>query len=266
MLNKKNKILFLDTTISYNCVQKVDIILSPQLYWVRILDIPKASKKDILGMVATIFEDFIDTAHYKFYTIKQNNDKYLSFAYNEDDIKVAIKNANLNINQITNMYFAQNELKVVNSFKINNNNFIYQDDILLKIPQELIMPKNDIVDFDVDGINLSKHKIYLNETNSFIDNKSIYIVSGIFFIFFIINIVKIQINENIVNKFLQNQENIKTKYKLLPTKMQTISIIKGLEIKHKQQIKLRKDFKNKINKISSKINTIYLKNGAITYE
>ncbi len=264
-MHNKNKIIFLNKVSNYNYDGKVDIVLSPELYWVRVFEIPIKNKSDVLKVVATFFEDFLDIEDYKFYAIKLEDDKYLCFAYLESLISKTVKDSNLKLKQISNIYFAQNEFIDYSAFQVDSKYFIYQDNILLKVPKELL---GDIQtsDFDMDKISLSKHKIFINKSNKYIDNKSIYTLSIVFLLISFINFSKTNVINSMVNQISEIQENMKQEYKMLPTMMQTKSVIKTLEKKQYKQTKLRdilqKDFRNK----SKKIKKVSFKNNKISYE
>jgi hypothetical protein len=260
-----NKILFLTKTSQYNYEQKVDIILSPELYWVRVFEIPVTNKKDIISVIPNFFEDFLDIENYKFYFISLEDNKKLCFAYDEDLILQTIKNANITLNQVSNIFFAQNEFKGIDSFKFDNNYFIYQDDILLKVPKELIAT-NEIINYDMDKVNLSKNKIYINTTNKYIDNKSIYIFSFIFIIIGLINFGKSGIVNSKIDTIISNQQDIKKEYQMLSTMLQTKSIIKSLEKKEQKQIILRQRLKKDFDLKKQSIQRISFKNGKVKYE
>ncbi len=264
-LNNKNKIIFLNKSSSYTYDGKVNIVLSPELYWVRIFEIPIKNKSDILKVVATFFEDFLDIEGYIFYAIKLEDDKYLCFAYMESLISQTIIDANLNLKQVSNIYFAQNEFMGYDVFQVDDKCFIYQSNILLKVPKKFINDA-EISKFDMDNISLSRHRISINRSNKYIDNKSIYILSISFLLISFINFGKSNIINNTTDEVLEYQESIKTKYKMLPTMMQTKSIIKILEKKQYKQTQLRdilqKDFSDK----NKKIKKVSFRNNKISYE
>jgi hypothetical protein len=264
-LHNKNKIIFLNKVSNYTYDGKVDIILSPELYWVRVFEIPIKNKSDILKVVSTFFEDFLEIEDYTFYAVKLEDDQYLCFAYLESQISQTIKNANLNLKQVSNIYFAQNELIDYNSFEIDNKYFIYQDNILLKVPKEFLTDIK-ISNFDMDKVALSKHKIFINKSNKYIDNKNIYVLSIVFLLISFINFGKTNIIDNIANKVLEDQENIKTEYKMLPTMMQTKSVIRTLEKKQYKQIQLRNILQKDFNDKNKKIKKVSFRNSKISYE
>jgi len=263
-LNLRNKVIFLTPNSNNNYTKNVDLILSPEYYWIRTFNIPLKKKKDVLSVVPTYFEDYIDIEGYKFYIKELEENKYLCFAYKEDTIFQAIESANLKSSQISNIYFAQNEFVDQKSFKMEDNYFIYQDEILLKVPKEFIDHTN-VENYDIENINLSKYKITINKVNKYIDNKSLYILSTIFLTVAIINFAKINDINNTISSFEIQQNKMKKDYKMLPSMMQTNSLIKTLENKQKEQRKLRDDLFITFNK-NKKINRIYLQNGKVKYE
>lgn len=260
----KNKLIFLTPNSHYDYTKSVDLILSPEYYWIRTFNIPLKKKKDVLSVVPTYFEDYIDIQGYKFYIKELSENNYLCFAYKEDTIFQAIENANLKSSQISNIYFAQNEFVDAQSFKIDDNYFVYQDETLLKVPKEFVDQTN-IKNYDIKNINLSKYKITINKVNKYIDNKSLYTLSVIFLLVSLINFSKINDINSSISSFESQQNKIKKEYKMLPTVMQTNSLIKTLEKKQKEQIKLRDKLFIALNK-NKKINRVYLQNGKVRYE
>ncbi len=258
----ENKTLFLTISSNFSYREKVNIILSPELYWVRIFEIPILSKKDALNVVHTFFEDFGDFSEHKFYAIKQDDNRYLCFAYSEDEILETIKNANLNLNQISNIYFAQNEFMDQDIFKLDNQYFTYQDDILIKFPKEFINI-DEVQEHNLLNIKLSKDTISLNKVSKYIDNKSLYILSTVFVIMALINFTKVYMLNDTINNIQTNQEQIKQQYKMLPTMIQTKSVMKTLNSKKQNQINLRKALKHLFN-FNAKIQRVELINNKLT--
>jgi hypothetical protein len=262
----KKKILFLSSTSHHNDDGQVDIILSPELYWVRLFTIPVNNTKDALSVVPTFFDDFLNILDYKFYAIKQTNNKYLCFAYNESKIIDLIKQSNINFNNISKIYFAQNEFHKLNNVKLANEYFGYQNNILVKYPLNLI-DKNSFRTFNLSSQNLSKYSISIYKTSKYLDVKSIYTLSIVFIFISILNFSKI-ININSQISIINiNQKRIQKEYKLLPTKLQTRSIIKKLNRIKNRQENIRKSLEIALLESKNKqLKVISLSNGRIVYE
>jgi len=262
----KKKILFLSSTSNHNYDGQVNIILSPELYWVRLFNIPVNNIKDALDVIPTFFDDFIDISKYKFYAIKQDNNKYLCFAYNESDIIDLIKQSNLNFNNISKIYFAQNEFNTLNNFQLANEYFGYQNNILVKYPANFI-DKDLFKTTNLSSLNLSKNSISIYKTSKYLDVKSIYTLSIVFILISILNFSKIiNINKQI-SAIDINQIRVQKEYKLLSTTIQTKSIIQKItKIKNKQE-KIRKDLEIALRNSKNKhLKVINLKNERLVYE
>jgi len=114
IFNSKDKLnLFLHSKSSFDILSGVNIILSPEFYWVRKFDLPMASTKEVLSALPSLFEEFIDVTDKKFYVKKLEDKRYLCFAYDEQNIISGIKNANLSLSQINSIHFAQIELESI---------------------------------------------------------------------------------------------------------------------------------------------------------
>ncbi len=272
-IKNKNKLLYLTKTSNFSFEESVDLILSPELYWVRIFDIPLPNEKQVLSVVSTFFEDFIDVENYKYYIKKQEDNKYLCFAYDESQIIDLIKSAGLNLSQVGNIHFAQNEFKSFpenefvseSSFKIDDSYYIYQDNILIKVPSSFISPL-EVQTIDLELVSLSKYKISINYNSKYIDLKSIYILSVVFIFISAINFGKLYVSSNSINDITNEQAKIKEEYKMMPTIMQTKSVLKTFEKTEKQQLNLRKELVKVFNSKKKNITKVSVKNYKVSYE
>ena len=254
------KTIFLQKDIKFtiDTNEYVNIILSPEFYWVRIFDIPITSQKEALRALPNLFEEFFNTDGYKFYIKKLEDNKYLSFAYSEEEIKSAIKNAGLLIKQVLNIYFAQNELNQYPLFKVENRVFGYQDGILVKIPPNLSNGM-ELQSVDFEALKLSKHSFLINNSSKYIDNKSAYILSTIFILFALVVFAKLFVINSKIDSYPTQIGNIKKEYNLMPTLFQTNSMIKEyIKVennykKFRQALEYLIDFKKSFDGILGKI-------------
>ncbi len=222
------KTLFLQKNSNFIVNEKVNLILSCEFYWIRVFDIPISSHKDVLAVLPSFFEDYFDTTNYKYYIIKKQEHKYICFAYKEADIINAIKSSNLQIKLICDIYFAQNEF--INQFnegkcyKIKNSIYSLQDDSIIKLPQNIA--QNIICDaFDYDSIKLSKYKITINQASKYIELKTSIILSVMIMLFSVFTFAKTIYINTIASNYVNKTNEVTKKYKLLPSKIQTKSLI-----------------------------------------
>jgi len=221
----------------------VNIILSPEYYWVREFDVLIDSKKDALLALPALFEDYIDnTTHiYKYFIIKLEKHKYLGFAYDEEYIKIALKDRGINLRKIVAIYFGQNEFRTFSSndiFSISNVQYSYQNDILVKIPD--IFRIEESVSIDLSSLELSKNYFSINNYSKYISNKSAYYLSFLFIILAIAIFSKSFYLQKNNTEILSKIDEIKIEKKLPQTLFQTKAIISELEHNEKKYLIIRK--------------------------
>lgn len=252
-----NRTIFLNNNnISYSKDDIFDIIIPPELYWVKIFDIPIDSKKELLKVIPSFFEDYFDTISYKFEYQKIATHKYICFAYIEDNIVQKIKEVGIDFKNIQNIYLAQNEL--INYFEdgiaysIDDKIYSKQNNLIVQIPTSLAN-NLEIKQLSLNNIEFSKYKLYLNQSSKYIDLKTAYILSLIFILFSFVTFVK-TININSQLSYYSNSiKELKIKYKMPSSKIQTKAIIgelEQIEIKYKRFIKAFEyilKYKNTIN-------------------
>lgn len=228
LVSSKNKKIFLCSNMKIDETSKVDIILSPEFYWVRVFDIPVKNITQAKAVIPALFEDILQEVNklsYQVIKIKEN--KYLCFAYINKKIFEAVKNSGINLSLVNAIYFAQNECKGFREFCVGDKSFLYtSDDILVKVPNEVLNQKVVLNDF-IENINLSSNKIDIKFYNNFLSSKQIYMVLIICTIIFTINFFKYFVYENEISKLDEKIERIKLSNNLPSSIMQINSIIKA---------------------------------------
>jgi hypothetical protein len=228
-------------------LENVNIVLSPEFYWLRVFDLPINSKKEVLEVLPSLFEEFIDVSNKKYYVKKLNDNKYLCFAYDESIIIEAIKNANISFSQINNIYFAQIELlsivksKNISCMKIDNICLGYMNDILVQVP--ITLQVNNTNDIDLSSLQLSKDTINIRETSQYISPKNLYILSFVSIFLSVVILAKMLVLNQLISNIPEQIDSIKSKYNMPSSTIQTNSILKRLNKISKTQIKLREAYK-----------------------
>lgn len=191
---KENKKIFLtkNTKITNLITRKIDIIISPEFYWVRKFEIPVKTETQARLVLPTLFEDIIDDISILTYqVIKLEENIFLCFAYQNKEIYEAIKRSDIPITQINSLYFAQNECKSFKSFETNSSKFMYtKEGILIKIPDDLLENTLDLEKV-IDSIKLSSHKLQIKLYNDVIDTKFYYSLFTIFAVLILMNFLNI---------------------------------------------------------------------------
>ena len=228
LVSSKSKKVFLCSNMKINETSKVDIILSPEFYWVRVFYIPVKNIAQAKAVIPALFEDILkEVKELSYQVIKVEDGKYLCFAYINKKIFEAVKNSGINLSLVNAIYFAQNECKDFRQFCIDDKSFLYtSDDILVKVPNEVLSQKVVLNDF-IENINLSSNKIDIKFYNNFLSSKQIYMVLIICTIIFTINFSKYFAYENEISKLDEKIEKIKLSNNLPSSTIQIDSIIKA---------------------------------------
>lgn len=226
--NNETKKIFLTTkTKDVNLSRKIDIIVSPEFYWVRKFEIPVKTETQARHVLPTLFEDILDDISILTYqVIKLEENIFLCFAYNNKKIYEAIKKSNIPTTNISSLYFAQNECKNFNSFEVDNQKYMYTSEgILVKIPNNLLsesMPLNKVI----NSIKLSSHKLQIKLYNDVLSSKFYYSTFLIFGILILMNLFKYFSYSSEINYLEEKIISVKNINKLPSSMIQMNSIMK----------------------------------------
>lgn len=221
----------------------MNIILSPELYWVRIFDIPVDNKKQALSVLPALYEEFIDITSVKFYVKTLSKNKYLCFAYDENMIIDAIKNSGLNLNQINKVYFCQLEFmdwltsQNINHIEIDNVSLSLSKGIIVKIPDNMNINIDETI--DIKNLFLSKESIYVSTQSRYLDDEILSIFSKIVFLFTLLLLIKIIFNYTVAEKITDEIYYVNNIENKSLSSIQLKSIIKKYERTYSDQIKTR---------------------------
>lgn len=236
--NNNNKI-FLCSNTKVEIKGKVDIILSPEFYWVRIFDIPVKNISQAKYVLPTLFEDILENINdLSYQVLKLEDDKYLCFAYENKRIFEEIKKSGISLSSVNSIYFAQNECKSYPQFIVNDKSFLYTDDgILVKVPNALLSsPVN--LDDKYDELNLSSNKVDIKLYNNVLSSRQIYSIVAVFIILAFVNFYKMFDYKNETFLMEEKIEKLRVTSKLPSSMIQTDSIIKKYKkIVSKEKIK-----------------------------
>lgn len=230
LVSSNSKKVFLCSDSKIDVKNKVDIILSPEFYWVRIFDIPVKSVTQARHVLPTLFEDILESVNeLSFQVIKLENEKYLCFAYINKRIFEELKNSGISLSLVNSIYFAQTECQEIPQFISGDKGFLYtQDGILVKAPKNIL---NEAVDINkkCNDIELSSNKVDIKLYNNVLGKKQIYSIVIILFILAGLNIYKL-IDYKVENSQIDEKiSKFKTTSKLPSSMIQTNSIIKKYE-------------------------------------
>lgn len=266
--NKETQRIFLTRDTKFTDINKnIDIILSPEFYWVRKFKIPVKSETQARHVLPTLFEDIIsDTSVLTYQVIKQEENIFLCFAYNNKKIYEAIKKSNIPISHISSIYFAQNECNSFTSFNVDNLKFMYtSENILVKVPNNLL---DDVMDLNkvLKNINLSSNKVQIKLYNNVINSKYYSIFSIFFGVLILLNIIKYFDYSNEISKIDESIIKIKKVNNLPNSMLQTNSILKKYEKQVLLENKKREAISYIISNIKFDLKSLDITNSTVTLE
>lgn len=218
--------------------ERVAVILSPSLYWVRRFDIPTKNEKEAQKLLPSLFEDFLPEGDFRYYGyfIEEG---YIAFAYEERKIRDLLSQKNIDLGSVEAIYFAQNEFSKEELPIALSGDFVLEwvDGIVLKLPFTQKEEKNPLL---LDKKYLSARSIKIERYDSPIEKKTLYFLC-VFFIFFALSFAAQWLKlKNATDTMQQRSQEVFEKYSLLPTTIQNKAILKKLESIDTKQKRVRR--------------------------
>jgi len=235
---KHTKSVFLDpNSPPFHLREKVNIILSPSLYWVAKVTLPVKYLRDVKKLLPSLFEDTLPAGDYS-YTAYKSGDAFFIFAYQDQCILDILAEKKIALLHVANIYFAQSELGHIPSpVKINASQSIYvKDEILLLVPSSWVSKS---VDLDISEVKLSRHKVTLAQFGHNIDNKILKKIAIVMSAILLLTATEYLITAQKLARITESKETLFAKYNLHSTMIQNQSILKKYDSLHTNQMKLR---------------------------
>lgn len=233
--------LFLDPLskdrVEYEKGKKVDVILSPSLYWVKRVSLPVKSVRDVKKLLPSIFEDTLVDGKYSYDAYKSGEDFFV-FAYEDKKIISLLNDKGVNPSDISSVHFAQSEFSALeSSMELNKDQAMYlKDEVLVLAPLSWV---SEPTKMDLSTITLSKHTIKLQQYGHIVDNKSLYKIWSILLVLGVIIFVEGFIASQKKEGVLEAKDELFSKYKLQSTMMQNRSTLSRYSKIHERQTKIR---------------------------
>ena len=220
--------------------EKVNVILSPSLYWIKRVSLPVKYARDAKKLLPSIFDDILDDGNYN-YSVYKEEDEFVAFAYDDKVILDTLEEKGISASNVAKVYFAQSELGFIEgALKINETQSVFlKDSILILLPCCWIEESGEL---NLDDVVLSKHSISLAQFGHIIDNKSIYKIAAVLFMLIILVSVELFITHKKVDEIVALKETLFKKAKLQSTMFQNKAQLKKYKSTYTRQVALRSDF------------------------
>jgi len=269
--NHKSSTVFLDPnspeTYSALVDEKINIILSPSLYWVKKISLPVKNERDAKKLLPSLFEDTLPEGNYS-YSVYKKDDEFLIFAYEDKKILEVISKVGIITSNIASIYFAQSVLEnTKGAMKVNETQSIYvKDGIVLLVPCCWIEESGKL---NLSDITLSKHKISLQQYGHLTNNASFYKFNIILTVFIVLLFGQYFIVKNKTNNILELKDKVFERYHLKSTSFQNISMLKKYKNIHTKQTNFREYLSYILSlkfKANEKLSKITLDKGKLNVE
>ena len=264
IFSNKHKIIFLDPkSDAFSMQEKVNVILSPSLYWVKKITLPVNSIREVNRLLPSIFEETLPEGKYSYSAYKGSNEsEFYIFAYEDKKILDVLNEKNIAITNVANVYFAQSELiNIDGAMKINETQSVYiKDDILVLVPCCWIEEKSEL---SLSSVVLSNHNIALQQFGHIVDIKSLYKMGAVLVVLMLLVFSELFITSQKTNNIQNLKDELFEKNGLKPTMLQNKAMLKKYKSIHVKQTKFRESLSVllslRLNK-DEKISLINLKN------
>ena len=236
--NTKYKTIFIDPQSSHIEVdEKVNVILSPALYWVKKLSLPMKYIRDVKKLLPSVFEDLIPEGHYS-YTAYRSGDDFFVFAYEDKRILDTLAQKGISSSNIANVYFAQSEFESFKEpVKANATQSIYKkDDIFILVPSAFLSQSQTL---SVENIPLSAQSIALAQFGHIVDSKSLSKIAAVFVVLLLLLISELFVTSQKVSEIEANKEALFAQGGVKSTMFENNAILKKQKTIYEKQTKLR---------------------------
>lgn len=237
---KERKRLFLDPfsqeKFTHTSGEKIEIILSPALYWVKKVKLPLKNAREVKKLLPSIFEDQLLEGNYSYHTYK-SGEEFFIFAYDERKIFEVLHKEGIAFSEIASVHFAQSLSAFVESAKSVNEKqaLLLKDDLVILVPLAWV----ESLPLQIEGIKLSNNTIKLQQFGHIVDKSSLFKIGVALVFMALIVMAELFITSMKKEEVIAAKEEIFSQYKLQSTMMQNRSSLEKYAKINAEQKKLR---------------------------
>jgi hypothetical protein len=217
--------------------EKVNVILSPSLYWVKKLPLPIKYLRDVKKILPSIFEDVLPVGNYN-YSAYKSGEEFFVFAYEDKLILDTLMQKGVSVSNIANVYFAQSEFaELEGAVEVNETqSMCLKDEILILVPSAFVDESKPL---DAESVVLSGHTISLAQFGHIVDTKSLYKIAGVFIVLIVLLAVEWFVTAQKINEIEELKSALFEKEGTKSTMFENNAILKKQKTIYEKQTKLR---------------------------
>jgi hypothetical protein len=237
--------LFLDKEPRRNETEgKIDLILSPSLYWFRQESLPAKTVFQARKLAPSVFDAILPKGQYNYHVLKREGGFWL-FAYNEEQIAETIRKAGIRPANIRHIYFAQTECTALEvPLQLERGKVLSNvEGVVTELPSKYAASTEDARDFfnarERQGppVGIALYASALLDKKQF---KRLTAVSALFFVLYTVEYVMAQRH---LDALTAEKERIMRTYRIPQTSFERDGLIRALEKKQQNQLRLREKAK-----------------------
>ena len=243
IFKNKSKTLFVSKADHIHARGKYAVILSPEFYWIKKVQLPVKKAKDALRLAASVYEGSLPQGDFS-YAARKVEEGFIMIAYDKKEIASILEKIIPYKGDITSVHFTQDALShiesciAVSGFAALTN----IDGIIVQVPRACTTTEHTL-DEILQEADVSKNKVKLssfdNELFSLSDLKPI---AAIFLLLLFAFIAEYIVYKKASNDLESQRTQIIADNHLPRTSIQLKSIKKSLHKKYKTQKSLRETF------------------------
>lgn len=239
MFTKSNlKRLFLDASTPYHELsERVDVILSPSLYWVKRVTLPVKYLYEVKKLLPAIFEEILPEGNYSYHAYREG-DGYIAFAYDDRVILELLQAKGLGANSVEKLYFAQSELSnLEGAYRVNETQSLTVKEGICVLLPSIWTPQAK--ELDLEPLKLSKHNVTLSEFGHIVDSSSLTKYGVVVLLFALLFGFESYLVASKSQALQEERSALFERYGLKSTTMQNESLLASYEKRHTRQMALR---------------------------
>jgi len=256
---------FLSKSFSQKIVKKSNIILSPEFYWVKRVELNVNFSYEVKKMAPSIFEDMLPSGVYEYSVLKVSKKNFIVMAFDIQRIKSDLESLGIDLKFVNKIYLAQSEFSCKEDLKIDDNfGLTCVDSVVTIAPLSLLDASKSVEDY-FKKKSLSSNYVFLNRFKDFkVDSKLTGLSITILILLNLLLALDIVSNIKKSRSLSSKKEKFIRKYNLPQTSFQLKSIESELKKIDKRQMDFRKSVdyigRFKLGKKESFNNLVFDKN------
>lgn len=212
-----------------------NIVLSPELYWVKKLTLPIKYLYQVKKLLPSIFEESLPQGEYSYHLYKQESE-YIAFAYEDATILQLLASKGCNIALLGEVYFFQSlQNPKAQTLRIQNTTLLQKESLWITLPDGWVQQS---MACEVEEM-VFKEPVRLSSYAHLIDSAVLQKASLFLVLFSLTFFLQTYLIQRQNDALEEEKQKVFAHYSLKATTMQNQSMLKSYLELHERQMALR---------------------------